>query len=309
MQQSLPPSGELKGALRYDPLVGRFLSADNVIQDPTSTQNYNRYSYCLNNPLKYVDPSGYRMAAADQYRDLGADHFEMRIGNRDSSGNHIFGQSADNGGADGGYSDYWTSLLSNMQNYPDGETNISISTQNNNGTMSFSYYTESRQLDNSVDPGAPGAGTMLGGVSLIRTKHVFTINAQGGGGGNGYSDALYLANTLNSLYDENATRNLRALERDAAGWMRRVPSSINKAMDANKFTKVITKSVGKKLFGVGLVFSFVDMYQDPSASNVGWNVADGLVGWAAFVPGLQIPALIYFSARISYDIYDAYNKP
>ena len=42
----------------YDPLVGRFLSADNYIQDPTSTQNYNRYSYCLNNPLKYTDPSG-----------------------------------------------------------------------------------------------------------------------------------------------------------------------------------------------------------------------------------------------------------
>jgi len=81
----------------YDPLVGRFLSADNVIQDPTSTQNYNRYSYCLNNPLKFTDPTGYRMAAADQYRDLGADHFEMRIGTRDA-----FGHSINAGGADGG---------------------------------------------------------------------------------------------------------------------------------------------------------------------------------------------------------------
>ena len=42
----------------YDPLAGRFLSADNSIQDPTNTQHYNRYSYCLNNPLKYSDPSG-----------------------------------------------------------------------------------------------------------------------------------------------------------------------------------------------------------------------------------------------------------
>jgi len=32
----------------YDPLVGRFLSPDNVIQNPASTQNYNRYTYCLN---------------------------------------------------------------------------------------------------------------------------------------------------------------------------------------------------------------------------------------------------------------------
>lgn len=42
----------------YDPVVGRFLSADPVIQDPENTQSYNRYSYCLNNPLKYIDPSG-----------------------------------------------------------------------------------------------------------------------------------------------------------------------------------------------------------------------------------------------------------
>ena len=43
----------------YDPQTGRFLSADPVVQEPDYLQNYNRYSYCLNNPLVYVDPSGY----------------------------------------------------------------------------------------------------------------------------------------------------------------------------------------------------------------------------------------------------------
>ena len=42
----------------YDPQLGRFLSPDPFIQAPTNLQNYNRYSYCLNNPLKYLDPSG-----------------------------------------------------------------------------------------------------------------------------------------------------------------------------------------------------------------------------------------------------------
>ena len=42
----------------YDPLVGRFLSADPYIQAPDNPQNLNRYSYCLNNPLRYSDPSG-----------------------------------------------------------------------------------------------------------------------------------------------------------------------------------------------------------------------------------------------------------
>ena len=43
----------------YDPTTGRFLSADNVVQAPGFTQSYNRYSYCMNNPLKYTDPTGY----------------------------------------------------------------------------------------------------------------------------------------------------------------------------------------------------------------------------------------------------------
>ncbi len=42
----------------YDPLVGMFLSPDNYIQDPGYTQSYNRYSYCINNPLIFTDPDG-----------------------------------------------------------------------------------------------------------------------------------------------------------------------------------------------------------------------------------------------------------
>ncbi|QCX53038.1 RHS repeat-associated core domain-containing protein [Elizabethkingia sp. JS20170427COW] len=42
----------------YDPLLRRFLNADENIQDPHNTQNYNKYGYVLNNPLMYNDPSG-----------------------------------------------------------------------------------------------------------------------------------------------------------------------------------------------------------------------------------------------------------
>ena len=42
----------------YDPLLGRFLSPDPYVQAPDFTQNFNRYSYALNNPLKYTDYSG-----------------------------------------------------------------------------------------------------------------------------------------------------------------------------------------------------------------------------------------------------------
>jgi len=43
----------------YDAEIGRFLQADPNIQAPTNSQNYNRYSYVLNNPMSYTDPSGY----------------------------------------------------------------------------------------------------------------------------------------------------------------------------------------------------------------------------------------------------------
>ena len=43
----------------YDPTLGRFLSADPSIQAPENLQDYNRYSYVLNNPLVFTDPSGY----------------------------------------------------------------------------------------------------------------------------------------------------------------------------------------------------------------------------------------------------------
>ncbi|RKR10999.1 RHS repeat-associated protein [Flavobacterium sp. 81] len=42
----------------YDSKLHRFLQPDNFVQDPFNAQNFNRYGYCWNNPLKYTDQSG-----------------------------------------------------------------------------------------------------------------------------------------------------------------------------------------------------------------------------------------------------------
>jgi len=47
------------GARFYSPKLGRFLSPDTIVPGPANPQAYNRYSYVLNNPLKYIDPSGH----------------------------------------------------------------------------------------------------------------------------------------------------------------------------------------------------------------------------------------------------------
>jgi len=47
------------GARYYDPQLGRFIQPDTAVPATTAPQTLNRYSYCDNNPLKYVDPTGH----------------------------------------------------------------------------------------------------------------------------------------------------------------------------------------------------------------------------------------------------------
>jgi RHS repeat-associated protein len=59
--QRLDPSTGLHfySARYYDSQLGRFISPDPFVQAPADPQTLNRYSYVRNNPVKYIDPSGY----------------------------------------------------------------------------------------------------------------------------------------------------------------------------------------------------------------------------------------------------------
>jgi RHS repeat-associated protein len=46
------------GARFYSPKLGRFLSADSIVPGYANPQNLNRFTYALNNPLRYTDPTG-----------------------------------------------------------------------------------------------------------------------------------------------------------------------------------------------------------------------------------------------------------
>lgn len=64
----------------YDPILGRFLGVDPIIQSMDNSQSFNGYSYCLNNPLIYTDPSGfdYLQSMKDAY--WGRGYFDYRGG-------------------------------------------------------------------------------------------------------------------------------------------------------------------------------------------------------------------------------------
>ncbi|MBE7531264.1 MAG: RHS repeat-associated core domain-containing protein [Chloroflexi bacterium] len=43
----------------YSPYINRFISADSIVPDPANPQSYNRYSYVLNRPINFIDPTGH----------------------------------------------------------------------------------------------------------------------------------------------------------------------------------------------------------------------------------------------------------
>ncbi len=99
------------GARYYDPVLGRFISADGIGVRLGNPQSFNRYSYVLNNPLRYTDPTGhvecegvwgcitaYAGAAWDWVKDTASSAWNTLTGwfgggsGADGGGNDWFGQ-------------------------------------------------------------------------------------------------------------------------------------------------------------------------------------------------------------------------
>jgi RHS repeat-associated protein len=72
----------------YDPTIGRFMQADPRISRPFNLQDFDRYSYCFNNPVTCTDPSGEEEEGESDtgMTDAGTQSIEV-TGLRDGSGN------------------------------------------------------------------------------------------------------------------------------------------------------------------------------------------------------------------------------
>ena len=86
----------------YDPVVGRFLSPDPVVQSPEFSQNFNRYSYCLNNPLKYNDPSGYKKKRPEEDERFDIMEYAHYLNSRVGGSGGSYGRAGFSGASGGG---------------------------------------------------------------------------------------------------------------------------------------------------------------------------------------------------------------
>jgi RHS repeat-associated protein len=63
----IPAAGQRKetfglldyNARYYNPRIGKFISADTLVPDPSNPQAFNRYGYAYNNPIRFNDPTGH----------------------------------------------------------------------------------------------------------------------------------------------------------------------------------------------------------------------------------------------------------
>jgi len=64
----------------YDPKIGRFIQADSIVPNATDPQEFNRYSYVNNNPIKFTDPSGHKKKKKSWWRKALAAYIGFNVG-------------------------------------------------------------------------------------------------------------------------------------------------------------------------------------------------------------------------------------
>lgn len=177
----------------YDPLIGRMFSPDPVITNNENTQDYNKYTYVRNNPLKYTDPSGYSPSVSGVHPIAEP---EMTAG----QGLISIGISI----ASSGLGDMVTSLLGNVSGMSNGARIVAGSmfgeVTGNVATKAF-MGGDSRAIGNAALSGLINGflagiaqASIYGNYNPISTDEIATIIINGG------DDLVYYDNTTGTSY-------------------------------------------------------------------------------------------------------------
>ncbi|WP_325892451.1 RHS repeat-associated core domain-containing protein [Grimontia sp. NTOU-MAR1] len=125
----------------YDEELGRFISADPIVQAPFVTNSFNRYAYVWNNPLKYVDPTGF-VAYSERAKDR-SDNLDKSLNEYEK--NHSNGGTKRDGQRDSKNDDTGDSSTSSLE---DGSGDGSSDSQENEDLYAYSGFSQLGEISN-----------------------------------------------------------------------------------------------------------------------------------------------------------------
>ena len=149
----------------YDPQLGMFISLDNFVQNPTASQNFNRYTYCMGNPLKSIDPSGYEYEmpsyAVPDYSSYSSSYsYNYTYSNYVNEYNYSYssgGGYGTSGGVGISYGNYSASATYSMD-YSYGNYSYAYPSGNYTIYGSGGYFNDSASFSGQVSDGVNSAG-------------------------------------------------------------------------------------------------------------------------------------------------------
>lgn len=257
-----------------DAILGRFISPDPNVNDPSSAQSYNRYSYVLNNPMSLVDPSGFA-ACGDSCPPITRCQFNYGCGN--------------SGGALDGLSVPLGTTVSNTTTYSvvnsdTGEVYSSFSLPSDGDSSSFSAGT----AGSDTAPGQSGCSYSFCITQVSSNQGVAVVLPDGTNIADPTSPTGLLMSPVSDLSDVAA-----------AGYGLR--SFMNTINDPNSDSDQVTGAVAGLSFGLGLDVAQGGLYDYQRKGNLITGITQlpqfrdvsnfnvGLVGQQA---GMSLPQLL-----------------
>jgi len=297
----------------YDALLGRMLSPDCYVQDATSTQAYNRYSYVMNNPLKYTDPSGWIAYNKQREYAMEPDPNNYRSGTGGSVGN--WGFYANGGASSYNYSGPYSLYASNpaqyastygSQTWMQQETASAYEAQKKereraeqikNGLTynakkgELGYWRENNGYESSIVRGNTYDGAVISNISVGLIWMPLEEESQKGSNlGNWFSGFDFGAG-IYSEYGHNHTtyKTTKGVEKNIF----KVNGEIRSARAA-KFAKTSNLVRGLSLAGsaISTTYTGIEIMNtlDAGKEVSGWKYADFTIGFAGTASGAILMA-------------------
>jgi RHS repeat-associated protein len=204
----------------YDPHIRRFIQPDDVVQDIYNPQALNVYSYALNNPLRYTDPTGhvsildynnslnqyYKSPSATTYNNVLTTISTIQKSTKSTSSSGSSGGSNNNqgGGGNNTQSSNGGSKVAgasaNNQNQVSvlGSNSLSTSSPPSHSREDTSFVMNSGGVCGSANAGIAAFGTVSGCIVGTHDREVGWTISVGGGGTTGVATGIGVGPTIST---------------------------------------------------------------------------------------------------------------